>query len=68
MSQIAFFPRPECPRLLPLDSIDASTPAGLRDKALIGLMTYSFARVVRSSRHEGRGSLHAELPPVGEAA
>ena len=28
-----------------LDSIDASTPAGLRDKALIGLMTYSFARV-----------------------
>ena len=28
-----------------LDSIDASTPAGLRDKALIGLMVYSFARV-----------------------
>jgi site-specific recombinase XerD len=28
-----------------LDSIDTSTPAGLRDKALIGLMVYSFARV-----------------------
>ncbi len=28
-----------------LDSIDASTPAGLRDRALIALMIYSFARV-----------------------
>lgn len=28
-----------------LDSIDVLTPAGLRDKALIGLMVYSFARV-----------------------
>jgi integrase/recombinase XerC len=28
-----------------LDSIDAATPAGLRDRALIGLMTYSFARI-----------------------
>src|SRR6266581_5341121 len=28
-----------------LDSIDTSTPAGLRDRALIGLMVYSFARV-----------------------
>ena len=28
-----------------LDSIDASTPAGLRDRALIGLMVYSFARI-----------------------
>lgn len=28
-----------------LDSIDPSMPAGLRDKALIGLMVYSFARV-----------------------
>lgn len=28
-----------------LDSIDVSTPAGLRDRALIGLMVYSFARV-----------------------
>lgn len=28
-----------------LDSIDATTPAGLRDRALIGLMLYSFARI-----------------------
>jgi site-specific recombinase XerD len=28
-----------------LDSIDISTPIGLRDRALIGLMCYSFARV-----------------------
>ena len=28
-----------------LDAIDISTPAGLRDRALIGLMVYSFARV-----------------------
>ncbi len=28
-----------------LESIDVSTPAGLRDRALIGVMVYSFARV-----------------------
>ena len=28
-----------------LDSLDVSTPAGLRDRALIGLMVFSFARV-----------------------
>ena len=28
-----------------LDSIDVSTPAGLRDRALLGVMVYSFARV-----------------------
>jgi site-specific recombinase XerD len=28
-----------------LDSIDVTTPIGLRDRALIGLMVYSFARV-----------------------
>jgi len=28
-----------------LDSIDATTPVGLRDRALIGLMVFSFARV-----------------------
>ena len=28
-----------------LDSIDAKTPVGLRDRALIGLMVFSFARV-----------------------
>jgi len=28
-----------------LDSIDVSTPIGLRDRALIGLMAFSFARI-----------------------
>jgi site-specific recombinase XerD len=28
-----------------LDSIDAGSPAGLRDRALIGLMVYTFARI-----------------------
>ncbi len=28
-----------------LDSIDTATPVGLRDRALIGLMVYSFARI-----------------------
>ena len=28
-----------------LDSIDATTLVGLRDRALIGLMVYSFARI-----------------------
>lgn len=35
---------PEEARAL-LDSIDVSTPIGLRDRALIGLMAFSFARV-----------------------
>ena len=35
---------PEEARML-LDAIDTGTPAGLRDRALIGLMVYSFARV-----------------------
>jgi site-specific recombinase XerD len=33
----------EAPQLL--DSIDVSTPAGLRDRALIALMVFSFARI-----------------------
>jgi site-specific recombinase XerD len=32
-----------------LDSIDVSTPAGLRDRALIGLMIYTFARIGAAS-------------------
>jgi site-specific recombinase XerD len=35
---------PEEARAL-LDSIEITTPAGLRDRALIGLMVYSFARI-----------------------
>jgi hypothetical protein len=41
-----------------LDSIDVTTPAALRDRALIGLMVYSFARV-GGARHEGPGRLRA---------
>ena len=37
-------PRPEEARAL-LDSIDVTTQAGLRDRALIALMIYSFARI-----------------------
>jgi integrase len=38
---------PRCPTRLraPLDSINVSTHAGLRDRTLIGLMVYSFARI-----------------------
>ena len=35
---------PQEARIL-LDSIDSSTPIGLRDRALIGVMVYSFARI-----------------------
>ncbi|MBB5346284.1 site-specific integrase [Tunturibacter empetritectus] len=28
-----------------IDSIDISAPSGLRDRALLGIMVYSFARV-----------------------
>jgi hypothetical protein len=40
-----------------LDSIDVTTPAALRDRALIGLMIYSFARAGGGARHEGPGRL-----------
>ncbi|MFW8609895.1 tyrosine-type recombinase/integrase [Rhizobium beringeri] len=40
---------PEEARTL-LDSIDVSTPIGLRDRALISLMVYSFARVGAASK------------------
>jgi site-specific recombinase XerC len=33
-----------------LDSIDATTPVGLRDRALVGLMVYSFAASAPRSR------------------
>jgi len=36
-----------------LDSIDASTPLGLRDRALIGLMIYSFARIGAALKMRG---------------
>src|ERR1700730_3009087 len=36
-----------------LDRIDVSTHAGLRDRALIGLMVYSFARMDRRRARDG---------------
>jgi site-specific recombinase XerC len=63
-----------------LDSIDTPNVVGLRDRALIGLMVYSFARdwsccqdrscsQDRScARNDGRGCLHARPPAVGAAA
>jgi hypothetical protein len=50
-----------------LDSIEVGTHAGLRDRALIGLMVYSFARIGRAP-HDGRGCLHAKPPAVGPVA
>jgi site-specific recombinase XerC len=50
-----------------LDSIDVTTQAGLRDRALISLMVYSFARR-RRARDEGRRCLRAEPPPMGALA
>ena len=46
-----------------LDSIDPGTLSGLRDRALIGVMVYTFARVKRRHRHEGEGLLHPGPPP-----
>jgi integrase/recombinase XerC len=51
-----------------LDSIDITKPVGLRDRALIGLMVYSFARHRRSAFDEGGGRLRAEPPPMGSIA
>ena len=56
-----------------LDSIDVSSHAGLRDRALIGLMVYSFARIgaalgmtvrdvyTRNSRQARAGQGHPRL-------
>jgi len=43
-----------------LDSIDVTTHAGLRDRALIGLMVYSFARIGAALGMDGRGTFYAE--------
>ena len=51
-----------------LDSIDLSKPVGLRDRALIGLMVYSFARIGAALGNEGRGRVRAEPPALGAAA
>src|ERR1700758_1932886 len=51
-----------------LDSIDVTTPAGLRDRALISLMVYSFARIGAALAMKVEDVFTAEPPPVGAAA
>ena len=51
-----------------LDSIDATTHAGLRDRALIGADGLFVRAHRRRARHEGRGRVHPEPPLLGAAA
>ena len=51
-----------------LDSISGNSHIDLRDKALIGLMLYSFARIERSRRDEGGRRIHTESAHLGAAA
>jgi len=51
-----------------LDSIDIGNHAGLRDRALIALMVYSFARIGAALGDDGRGCVHAEPPSLGAAS
>jgi len=55
---------PEEARAL-LDKIEITTPVGLRDRALIGLMVFSSARIGAAL---GRRCVHAERAAVGAAA
>src|SRR5277367_6400755 len=48
-----------------IDAIDASTIIGLRDRALIGLMVYSFARIGAAIKMRVEGRVHAELLLMG---
>ena len=57
---------PQEARLL-LDSLPANTIVGKRDRALIGLMTYTFAHW-RCHRHGGARRSYAESPHVGTAS
>ena len=54
-----------CCRPRRLDAIDVSTHAGLRDRALIGLMVFFVCAHRRGARDEGRGRVRAE--PNGRA-
>ena len=50
-----------------IDAIDTTTVIGLRDRALIGLMVYSFARRC-GDRDARRGRVFAEPSPMGAPA
>ena len=51
-----------------LDAIDTTTVIGLRDRALIGLMVYSFARIGASIGMRVEDVYHAEPPALGAPA
>jgi site-specific recombinase XerC len=51
-----------------IESIDTSTLVGLRDRALIGVMTCAFARIGAVVRHARRGLLPGGQALVGPAA
>ena len=51
-----------------LDSIDVSTPIGLRDRALIGLMVFSFARIGAALENAGGGRLSCRIAGCGFAS
>ena len=59
---------PEEARALLLDSIDVSTPIGLRDRALIALMAFSFARVGAALAMKVEGCLCPASAAVGAVA
>ena len=46
-----------------LDGIDVTTFAGLRDRALLGVLVYSFARVSAAVARRGRASRRRLLHP-----
>jgi site-specific recombinase XerC len=58
---------PEEARAL-IDCIEITTPAGLRDRALICADGLQFCAYWRGARHEGRRRVHSEPPPLGAAA
>jgi site-specific recombinase XerC len=51
-----------------LDSIDVTTPVGLRDRALIGLMVYSFARIGAALAMKVADVYVQKPPPLGSPA
>ena len=51
-----------------IDAIDTTTVIGLRDRALIGLMVYSFARIGAAIGMRVEDVYHAEPPLMGSLA
>jgi site-specific recombinase XerD len=55
---------PEEARVL-IDKIEITTPAGLRDRTLIGLIVFSFARIGAALGMKVEERVHAEPPTLG---